>query len=426
MKYKFLLLSITFFLFLFGFSQNSSSLFAITGQSVKNFNWMDIRSLNMKTGNVEQVLFENGKTEYSYTNSENKSQINEIVLNGNPAKLSLGDTHFSSQQIILKNPTPTSLMTAATAFDQRHNRLFFSTMHDGRLIWLDLAKKNKASFFTIQKPLIVQNDYNDEALNITRMTIGSDGYGYALTNDANHLIRFSTGKKIVVSDLGALLDDENNKGISIHNKCTSWGGDIVADASGKLYLFSAGRQVFEIDIDTKVATLKGAVLNLPATYTLNGAAVNEIDEVIVSSANTYDGFYAVNMKDYTATKLPTTSQVFNASDLASSNLLFQNKKTGSAVLRKEEVMGNKFISLFPNPVRNGEVKIVFENHLPGQYKIALTDIQGRMIENSTVNIQYPGEAVNFKMKTKPVKGVYMIKITNQENFNIYSDKLVVE
>ena len=309
MKYKFLLLSITFFLFLFGFSQNSSSLFAITGQSVKNFNWMDIRSLNMKTGNVEQVLFENGKTEYSYTNSENKSQINEIVLNGNPAKLSLGDTHFSSQQIILKNPTPTSLMTAATAFDQRHNRLFFSTMHDGRLIWLDLAKKNKASFFTIQKPLIVQNDYNDEALNITRMTIGSDGYGYALTNDANHLIRFSTGKKIVVSDLGALLDDENNKGISIHNKCTSWGGDIVADASGKLYLFSAGRQVFEIDIDTKIATLKGAVLNLPATYTLNGAAVNEIDEVIVSSANTYDGFYAVNMKDYTATKLIKKQEV---------------------------------------------------------------------------------------------------------------------
>lgn len=426
MKYKFLLLSITFFLFFHGFSQKSSSLFAITGQSVKNFNWMDIRSLNMKTGNVEHVLFENGKSEYTYINSENKSQINEIVLNGNPAKLSVGDVHVVSEQIILQNPTPTSLMVAATAFDQRHNRLFFSTLHDGRLIWLDLSKKNEASFFTIDKPLIVQNDYNDEALNITRMTIGSDGFGYALTNDANHFIRFFTGKKIVVSDLGALLDDENNKGISIHNKCTSWGGDIVADASGKLYLFSAGRQVFEIDIDTKIATLKGAVLNLPATYTLNGAAVNENDEVIVSSANTYDGFYTINMKDFTAIKLPTTSQVFNASDLASSNLIFQNKKTGSAVLRKEEVLGNKFISLYPNPVRNGEVKIVFENHLPGQYKIALTDIQGRMIENSTENIQYPGEAVNFKLKTKPVKGVYMIKITNQENFNIYSDKLVVE
>ena len=72
------------------------------------------------------------------------------------------------------------------------------------------------------------------------------------------------------------------------------------------------------------------------------------------------------------------------------------------------------------------MKIVFENHLPGQYKIALTDIQGRLIENSTVNIQYPGEVVNFKLKTKPVKGVYMIKIINNENFNIYSDKLVVE
>lgn len=426
MKNKFLLFTLSLIFCFQGFTQNSSSLFAITGQSVKNFNWMDIRSLNMKTGNVEQVLFESGKTEFTYLNSENKSPINEIVLNGAPAKLSVGDTRIVSQQIIIQNPTPTSLMTAATAFDQRHNKLFFSTMHDGRLIWLDLSQKNKASFFTIDKPLIVQTDYNDEALNITRMTIGSDGYGYALTNDANHLIRFSTGKKIVVTDLGALLDDENNKGISIHNKCTSWGGDIVADAFGKLYLLSAGRQIFEIDIDSKIATLKGSVTNLPATYTLNGAAVNENNEVIVSSANTYDGFYAINMNDFSATKLPTTTQTFNASDLASSNLLFQNKKTGSAVLPQEEILGNKFISLYPNPVRNGEVKIVFENHLPGQYKIALTDIQGRMIENSTVNIQYPGEVVNFKLKTKPVKGIYMIKITNKENFNIYSDKLVVE
>ena len=426
MKYKFLLLSLSLFFFFRGFTQNSSSLFAITGQSVKNFNWMDIRSLNMKTGNVEQLLFENGKTEYSYLNAENKSPVNEIIINGRPAKISAGNTEIISDKVTIQNPTPTSLLTAALAFDQRHNKLFFATLHDGRLIWLDLAKVGKASFFTIDQPLIVQSDYNDEALNITRMTIGADGYGYALTNDANHLIRFSTGKKVVITDLGPLLDDENNKGISIHNKCTSWGGDIVADAFGKLYLLSAGRQVFEIDIKSKIATLKGAVNNLPATYTLNGAAVNESNEVIISSANTYDGFYAINMKDFTATKLPTTTQTFNASDLASSNLLFQNKKTGSAVLPQEEILGNKYISLYPNPVRNGEVKIVFENHLPGQYKIALTDIQGRMIENSTVNIQYPGEAVNFKLKTKPVTGVYMIKITNKENFNVYSDKLVVE
>lgn len=426
MKYIFLLLTLFLTTFFQGFSQNNTSLFAITGQSVKNFNWMDIRALNMKTGNVEKVLFENGKTEFSYINAEDKTPIKEIKLKGTPTKLSIGDTRVESQQIILQNPTPTSLLTAALAFDKKHNRLFFATLHDGRLIWLDLAKGGQASFFTIDQPLIVQSDYNDEAMNITRMTMGADGYGYALTNDASHLLRFSTGKKIVITDLGALLDDENNKSISIHNKCTSWGGDIVADAYGKLYLFSASHQVFEIDIKTKTAKLKGAVINLPTSYTLNGAAVNENNEVIVSSANTYDGFYTISMKDLSATKMPTSTQVYNASDLASSNLLFQTNKTGSAVLPQFEILGNKYISLYPNPVSNGEVKVVFENHLPGQYKIALTDIQGRMIENSVVNIQYPGEAVTFKIKTNPVKGVYMIKITNKENFNIYSDKLVVE
>ena len=37
--------------------------------------------------------------------------------------------------------------------------------------------------------------HNDEAKIVTRMVIAPDGNGYAITNDANTFIRFSTGKK---------------------------------------------------------------------------------------------------------------------------------------------------------------------------------------------------------------------------------------
>ncbi len=38
----------------------------------------------------------------------------------------------------------------------------------------------------------------DQSNIITRMAIGDDGNGYALTNDGNHLLHFTTGKKITI------------------------------------------------------------------------------------------------------------------------------------------------------------------------------------------------------------------------------------
>ncbi len=426
MKLK-LLLSFIFIAFcLNGFSQDTRA-FAITGQSNKNFNWTDIRSIDMATGNVTGLLYEEGKTKFSFIDAETNKVINQFTLQANPATLKLNGAALSSNKIILNNPSPTSLMSAAIAYDKKHEKLFFASMGTGKLIWLDLrAGTETPSFYTVEKPLVNSNDFNDEAFNITRMTIGSDGNGYALTNDANHLINFTTGKKTIITDLGNLVDAESNNGISVHNKCSSWGGDIVADAFGKLYLFAASHSIFEIDIPSRIATYKGSVLNLPPAFSLNGAAVIDDDNIIVSSANTFDGFYKVSMKDFSATKLITKGQIFNASDLASCNLLKQGQaKAGAATLPKLEVIGNKFISVYPNPVSDGQIKISFDNNVAGEYKIELTDLQGRIIENKTVYIKFPGQVEDFKLKTKPVRGLYLIKVTDAVKQSIFSDKLVI-
>ncbi|MEO8568411.1 MAG: T9SS type A sorting domain-containing protein, partial [Ginsengibacter sp.] len=189
------------------------------------------------------------------------------------------------------------------------------------------------------------------------------------------------------------------------------------------------RNVFEIDVNTRVATYKGAILNLTPTYTVNGAAVDNDNNVLISSANTFEGYYKVNVKDLSSTKIATDGEIFNASDLASSNLLNEKDKqnsVGAPSLISAEAIGNKFISVFPNPVTNGQFKITFENNSIGEYKVALSDLQGRIIDNKIVYVKSAGQVENFQLQKKQAAGVYMIKVTDAGNRPVFSDKLIVE
>lgn len=393
MKLKLLLCFFFASIFTKSFSQNNFA-YAITGQPENNFNWTDIRKIDMASGKTTSTLFENGKTKFSFVDAETNQTINQFSLAGKPASLQQGSFTAMANKIVIKNPSPTALMSAAAAYDKRHDKLFFASMHTGQLMWLDLRSNSSTpSFYTNENYLINNIDVNDESFNITRMTIGADGNGYALTNDGNHFIRFTTGNKIIITDMGSLIDAESNNGISVHNKCSSWGGDIVGDAFGKLFLFSAGRNVFEIDPQTRIATYKGTINNLSGTFTVNGAAVVDDDNVIVSSANTFEGFYKVDINNLVATKIITQGTIYNASDLASSNLLHQQQKInsiGEPNLKNIEVIGNRFISIYPNPVTNSQIKITFDGKATGKYKISVSDLQGRLIGTKNVYIEVPG------------------------------------
>lgn len=430
MKLKSLLLLFFTSFFFTGFSQQSNIAYAITGQVNANFNWTDIRVIDMASGNANATLFENGKTKFSFVDAETGRPVDQLTITGNPAAFQQNNITVSSNSISVANPSPTYSMSAAAAYDKRHDKLFFATMRTGQLVWLDLKNNSGTpSFYTIQKPLITNVDYNDESFNITRMTIGADGNGYALTNDANHLIRFTTSNKTVITDMGSLIDAATNNGISVHNKCSSWGGDIVADAFGTLYLFSAGRNVFLIDPETRIATYKGTISNVTGTFSVNGAAVIDDENVIVSSANTFEGFYKVDINNLSATKISTPGKIYNASDLASCNLLHQTEKqnsVGTPVLKNIEVLGNKLITIYPNPVSDGQIKITFDGNVAGKYRIDFTDPEGRLVQTKDVYIKGPGQVENLQLHRKQAGGMYMIKITDAASKAIFSDKLVVE
>ena len=409
-----------------GTAQPNNSAYAITGQANGSMNWTDLRSINFNTGDAGQTLFENEQTNFTFKEAVSGKPVTSFILPNSASDLPLAGKITGNVQVL--NVTPTTLMCAALAYDKRHNKLFFSSMHTGQLMWLDLnGGSSTPSFYLAETRLVDNNGQRNEALNITRMTIGADGYGYALSNDGNHLIKFSTGKKTTVSDLGSLLDDNAASGVSIHNPCGSWGGDMVADASGKLILFTAFQHVYEIETTSRITTYLGRIKNLPASYLVNGAAVTEDGFIMISSGNTAEGFYKLDPESFTATKLQTKGVVYNASDLASSHLLGKPvMKSGAAVLAPMETMGNEFISIYPNPVSDGRITVTFDNNPAGEYKIALTDLQGRMIESKSVYIRNSRQSEKFRLKMVPAKGLYLISITDAGLRKIFSGKIVVE
>ena len=414
MNFK-ILLSTTFIASSFFALAQDAKTYAITGDGNGDYRWMNIRQVDISSGKIIKEVYQSNKTSFIMLDAATKTQVMN-PLNG---------------IYKFKDPSPTATMVAAAAYDKKHNKLFFTPMRIGELRWIDLSAKDDAKFYTEQTQLLNALDLNDEANHITRMDIAADGNGYAITNDGNHLIRFTTGKKTVVTDLGNLVDAESNKnGITIHNRCTSWGGDMVADAYGKLYVISANHQVFKIDIDTRIATHLGTITNLPANFTTNGAAVDADENIVVSSANSFEGYYKFKMDDFVAVKIEGSDKTYNSSDLANCNLLFQKeadakRSFGIPTLAPVTTI-NTDARIYPNPVTANEFRVLFDGQKAGQYVITLSDLSGKAVMSTKVSVSAKLQSQKVQLLRVVAKGMYLVRVTNAANQMIFTERIVVQ
>lgn len=409
MRYQFLLIIIFLSVTVLSVAQKKNIAYAITGKSSNKFVWADIKQIDITTGKVVNTLFESDKTTFKSRSLDQSRTGNSAIHN------------------------PTGFGVAACALDARNGRLYFAPMHFSEISFLDLNNA-EANFTTVIKhilPAPADNSYIAEENQFSRMVIAADGYGYALTNDANHLIRFSTGRKTTVEDLGALIDAESNKGISIHNKCTSWGGDMLADAFGRLVVISANHNVYSIDTRSRISTFTGTITGLAANYTTNGAVVDNDGSIVVSSANVFDGLYKVNYKDLKAVKIPSDEKAFNASDMANGNFLLQQEadaitkfNLSNAVIPK--LAQDASARVYPNPVAGNQFNVLFENQKAGRYTILLTDIAGKIIQSKVVSIAKGGQVESLRFINKITKGTYLVKVIGENKVSAFSEKIIVQ
>jgi TonB-dependent SusC/RagA subfamily outer membrane receptor len=348
-----------------------------------------------------------------------KSGVTVIRVDGRDVNSRLASRAYES---------PTATMVAAAAYDQRHNKLFFTPMHVGELRWIDLYDKSSSlKVFCVTDQPLTPTEKQNETTQITRMVIAADGNGYALSNDGNYFIRFTTGKQPAVTQLGALKDDGGNNDHSIHSR-SMYGGDMIADAFGDLYLITASANVFKIDINTREAKHLGAIQGLPKRYTTNGAAINNNGDLIVCSATATDGHYKVDLDNLQAEKVDVKYQL-NSSDLASGNLAFERRKkelSNASLKAIDLTMSNNKVTVFPNPVIRDNFRVNFKQSEAGQYDVQLVDLSGKIVFQKRVNVGIVNQTETIVVDNGLAKGVYMLKIVDRSKRLISSGNLVLQ
>lgn len=385
--------------------------FAVTDVTKEGINWTNLRRLDLQTG-----------------------QYSDILLNGTDAKTSVFDA-ASKKQLTLEADakwgnlikTPFSNGVAAAAYDRDHNRLYFTPMFVDQLRYVDL-KTMKVYYVTDQSMTGLGNMHNDESKIITRMVIAPDGFGYAINNDGTVFVKFSTGKKPVIEQLGTLVDDAANGAVSIHNRCTSFGGDMISDDKGNLFILTAGNNVFKVNVETKVAKHLAHIKNLPATFTTNGAVVDGDGNLVISSAVDASSYFVVDTKEWAAKPLELKSSVYKSSDLANGNYLSSTAKsfTDVPVMTRTEEKFSKLISVFPNPVTTNRVTVQFNKVPQGDYTVELTDVLGRSIMQRKVSINSEIQSQVLPLNESNSKGVYMLKVLDNDKQSVFSQKVVVQ
>jgi hypothetical protein len=411
MRHKILLTACAFSFLLSATAQKKQNLaFAITSSEIGTYSWTDVKLVDVNTGALVRTIYDSKlpTTGFKVFNARNGQELQVQDARG-----------IVSNQNIL----PFNTMSAALAYDKKHNRLYYTPMFINQLRYIDLSSKEPNIYYFENEVFSAIAKTPEEATHITRMVIASDGNGYGMSNDGNHFVRFTTGKRAVIDDLGVIKDDVGNA-VSIHDRKTSWGGDMVADASGNLYVISAYQHVFKVSTRSKIASYVGRIEGLPGNFTTNGAVVDDEGNMIVSSAGSTAGYYKIDMSSWKASKMDG-DKVFNASDLANGNLAFEPKLQANPLMERSLVRNDK-ITLFPNPVVNSaRFRVSFLNREFGRYDIQVVDMNGRLLSSKSVNIQNQGQVAEIDLRATISNGTYLVKVVNNTRKTVFADKLVV-
>lgn len=461
-----------------------STAFAITGSTKNSSNWSEVRLVDIASGeelkNIYQptqepailnahtgkpVVKKDGTTRLDATPAPSPSSAGEIrrverltnvedmsrverLTNVEEFRRVEGDKVVVLRRTVrsqapLSYDKPFATKSAAMAYDKKHERLYYTPMGINQLRYIDLKAKTPKVYYFEEEPFGVLSGPHDIPKQITRMVIAADGNGYALTNDGKHLIRFTTGRKQVITDLGTLDDAEGNT-VSVHHP-GGYGGDLIADKEDNLYLITANRKVFRIGVDSKIATYKGTIQGLPRGYTTNGAMVEEGSTVIVCSSNSTQGYYKFDLHTLQAEKVSGEASVFNASDLANGVLANTKKKKepkpeeATPAVKEEEVASaaekatiqesirNGNITVYPNPVMSGErVKIYLAGQPAGRYQAQLLDISGKLISSRDMTVNSELQVEEFRLPANITKGNYLLKVAGENSKGAIINKLLVQ
>jgi hypothetical protein len=93
---------------------------------------------------------------------------------------------------------------------------------------------------------------------------------------------------------------------------------------------------------------------------------------------------------------------------------------------QQNAMASNGISIYPNPVTNGFVKVSFADQPAGRYHVDLVDIAGKLIQSKEININSNMQIEEIRIPRTLSGGSYLLKVTGTGNKVSFTNKLVVQ
>lgn len=371
---------------------NAQEIFAITGKQVPQIVFNDLRALDLNKGTSGEIFF----------TAESSSKIFSQTLQAN----------FEEIKSSASNAQTPSM--ASLAFDKTNNSLVFVPMFSSNVYVMNMRTKQ----ITLVENNAVKSVQCNVDSHITRMAATKDGSIYAMSNSGSQLIKISSDNgRYAVQDLGAIKDISASAEMSLSKMVTGYGGDMIADAEGNLYVFSAFNNVFKINVRNLTSEFMGTLSGLPEKYTVNGAAVNLDGNVIVGNARG-EGLYEINFKTLEAKAIAGDFKM-PIYDLASPYFLNDNTtSTTTNVYTGIEIYPTKVNQQFFNiKINNEKVK--------GNLKVELADYMGNKLMKQNINVVRNNSEFKIDLN-KYNAGVYIVNISDKSGNTIYSTKIVIE
>lgn len=285
--------------------------------------------------------------------------------------------------------------------------LFYLPMNGNKVSMINTSSKTGT---LIDVPNTLVNNKN-QGTYFARMTTGSDGFIYALNNDGSELLKISSSGSI--QNLGSV------SGVAEFAKASGletsvYGGDMIADAFGNLYVISASANVFKFNPNKLNVEYIGKINGLADGYTVNGAAVMKDGNVLLATTSVH-GLYTLDMNTLEASfKSDYEVPVY---DLSSPYFLRQN-------MMDELASAQSYYSLYPTIVKNSELNIVSKSAENSTLHVTVWNLNNKQIYSNTLTVNSIGDyKVNLSGSLQP--GIYVLKATNQEGNEVINTKFTL-
>lgn len=285
--------------------------------------------------------------------------------------------------------------------------IFYIPMSGQVVMMIDTASKKA----TQQSFSGLEADTNDQSNYFARMTTAPDGYIYALNNAGTEFLKISENG--TVQNLGA-IPEFVDKSKTFEQQTAVFGGDMIADAFGNIYVLTANQNVFKINPNKLTSEYLGQIKGLPANYTVNGAAVEKDGSVLLGTTS-LNGLFSLNMETLEAKfKGDYPLAIY---DLSSPYFLRQSEKDN---LTKAE----SGYTLYPTVVKNSELNIVSKSNTKDILNISIWNLSERRVYSNQISVNSTGD-YQLKLNGSLLPGIYVLKAVNQNGKEVINTKFTL-